>query len=80
MLPDPTNQRAAVFAFYSDVIGFRPGMNSAAWRFCDVGTALRHHMVAFNTWGGEGLPHATCTAPGVIQYAVLVPDAGAMRH
>ncbi len=70
-----TDRREAVFAFYRDVIGFRPGMNSAAWRFCDVGTALRHHMVAFNTWGGEGLAHAAPTAPGVIRYRVLVPDA-----
>ena len=73
-----TDRREAVFAFYRDVIGFRPRVNSAAWRFCDVGTALRGHMVAFNTWGGEGLAHAAPTAPGVIRYRVLVPDAGAI--
>ena len=73
-----TNQRDTVHAFYSDIIGLLPHVNSAKFKFCDTGTALRRHMVAFNTWGGEALPAAGPAAPGVVQYTLTLPDAAAL--
>jgi catechol 2,3-dioxygenase len=73
-----TNQRDAAHRFYSEVIGLLPGINSAAFKFCDTGTALRRHMVAFNTWGGENLPQAASNAPGVTRFTLILPDAAAL--
>ena len=42
--------------FYSDVIGFTPLMFSPRIRMADVKTSYPPHILAFNTWAGEGAP------------------------
>ena len=73
-----TNARDAVFSFYANVIGMLPRINSVSFKFCDTGTALRRHMIAFNTWGGENLPEAGPGAPGVADFGIVLPDQAAL--
>jgi len=73
-----TNARAAMFAFYTKVIGLRPNINSPAMKFCDTGVPSRNHMVAFNMWGGAGLPVRDRGAAGLASYALMLPDAQAL--
>jgi len=74
-----TNARARAHDFYTRTLGFRPHGNAPAFKFCDVGTDERRHMVAFNSWGGENLPTAPPDAPGVARFVILIPDAAALR-
>jgi catechol 2,3-dioxygenase len=74
-----SNQRDRAFDFYVKSLGFRPNGNAPAFRFCDVGTEHRGHMIAFNSWAGEDLPRPQPGAPGVERFTIRVPDAAALR-
>lgn len=74
-----TNGLDTVFNFYSDVLGFRPNINSAAFKFCDLGTESRNHRIAFNMWGGEGLPERPKGASGVMHYTIEVPTIATLN-
>jgi catechol 2,3-dioxygenase len=74
-----SNKRDQAFTFYVEVLGFRPNANAPAFRFCDVGTERREHMVAFNSWAGEDLPPALPGAPGVDHFTIMVPGAAAFH-
>lgn len=72
-----TTDRDTVFAFYTQVIGLRPNINSAKFKFCDVGTSMRNHMIAFNHWAGLEMATAATDAPGVVRFGIIVPDLAA---
>lgn len=74
-----SNQRDRAFDFYVNMLGFRPNGNAPAFRFCDVGTERRGHMIAFNSWAGEDLPQPQPGAPGVEHFTIRVPSAAALR-
>ena len=74
-----SNQRDRAFDFYVNMLGFRPNGNAPAFRFCDVGTKHRGHMIAFNSWAGDNLPQRVPGAPGVECFTIRVPDAAALR-
>jgi catechol 2,3-dioxygenase len=73
-----TNGLDRVNDFYRDVLGFRPNINSASFKFCDLGTESRNHRIAFNMWGGEGLPERPQGAAGVMQYTIEVPTVAVL--
>lgn len=74
-----SNQRERAFDFYVNTLGFLPNISDPAFRFCDVGTPRRTHMIAFNSWAGEELPKRPIDAPGVEHYTINVPDREALR-
>ncbi len=74
-----TKAREQVFAFYTDVVGLVPNINSASFRFCDMGTAARRHMVAFNTWGGEEVGPLPAGAAGVQYFEIEVPSEAVLE-
>jgi catechol 2,3-dioxygenase len=74
-----SNQRDRAFDFYVNTLGFRPNANAPAFKFCDVATERRGHMVAFNSWASEDLPRPPPNAPGVERFTIQVPDAKALR-
>lgn len=74
-----SNQRDRVFDFYVRTIGFRPNAHAPAFKFCDVGTERRGHMVAFNSWAGEDLPPAPPGAPGVERFVICLSDRVALQ-
>ena len=74
-----SNERDKVFSFYVNTLGFRPNVNASAFKFCDVGTERRGHMVAFNSWAGEELPRSPASAPGVARFTIRFPDVRSLR-
>lgn len=74
-----SNHRDRAFDFYVNTLGFRPNSNAPGFKFCDVGTERRGHMVAFNSWAGEDLLPSPLNAPGVERFTIRVPDASALQ-
>lgn len=74
-----SNHRDRVFDFYVNTLGLRPNGNAPAFRFCDVGTERRGHMIAFNSWAGEDLPRSPPGCPGVERFTIRVSNAGALH-
>lgn len=64
--------------FYHDVLGFREGGLAEKFRFGDVGLD-RPHVVAFNTWQGEGAPPAPPDSLGLRYFSVVLPDEEAHK-
>ena len=62
-------------AFYTDVLGFRPHVLSAAFGMFDCGTLAKPHMIAFNMWGGQHLPADEPSSAGLESYEIEVPPA-----
>jgi catechol 2,3-dioxygenase len=61
--------------FYSDVVGFAPLMFNKRIRMADVKTNYPPHILAFNTWAGEGAPSAPEGAAGLRHFTIEAPDA-----
>jgi catechol 2,3-dioxygenase len=62
--------------FYRDVLGFREGPVSTRYRIGEVGLAAdQPHVIAFNTWHGEGAPPPPADAHGLRYFTVVLPDA-----
>jgi catechol 2,3-dioxygenase len=58
--------------FYRDILGFRGGWFIPNMRMADV--ALDHpHIIAFNTWMGEGAPPAPENAAGIRYFTIELP-------
>ena len=74
-----TKARDQAFAFYTDVVGLVPNINSPSFRFCDMGTQARRHMVAFNTWGGDEVGPLPDGAAGVEYFEIEVPSAAILE-
>jgi catechol 2,3-dioxygenase len=62
--------------FYHDVLGFQEGMTIPGFRMSDVGlTDDQPHVVAFNTWKGEGIPAPRPDTLGMQYFSIVLPDA-----
>ena len=61
--------------FYHEVIGFAKGPLSNKFRMGEVGlTEDQNHVIAFNTWKGEGTPAAPADALGIRYFTIVLPD------
>lgn len=68
-------------AFYSGVLGFEEGPVIESFRMGEVGLDARQpHVVAFNTWKGEGIPPAPAGALGMRHFTVVAPNAGELQR
>lgn len=66
--------------FYAGVLGFQSGMVSSLIRMGDVGLDDRQpHVIAFNTWKGEGIRPAPPGALGMRYFTVVLPDAAELQ-
>jgi len=66
--------------FYANILGFQAGPMFSAFRMGEVGLDERQpHVVAFNTWKGEGIPPAPANAPGIRHFTVVLPSAAALQ-
>ena len=67
--------------FYTKVLGFQPGLTIPNFRMGDVGLDARQpHVVAFNTWKGEGIPPAPANALGLRYFTIVLPDAAELAR
>lgn len=65
----------AAMRFYRDVLGFEELMLLPRYRLGDVMVAgYRPHLIAFNTWAGEGAPPPPDGALGLLYFTVRLPD------
>ncbi|HTY22148.1 MAG TPA: VOC family protein [Desulfomonilaceae bacterium] len=66
---------ADTIRFYHDVLGFERGPVSTSFHMGEVGlSAERPHVIAFNTWMGEGAPTPPANALGIRFYTIELPD------
>ena len=70
-----SNTPEATMRFYTESIGFRPHIASAAFGMFDGGTAARPHIVAFNNWGGRNLPKPSDSSAGLRSFTIELPAA-----
>jgi catechol 2,3-dioxygenase len=69
----------AMDQFYREVLGFRKSGYSETIRMADYGPAdYPVHMLAFNTWKGEGVPLKPKGSAGLKYFTVVVPDVEAV--
>mgnify|MGYP001442329163 CR=1 FL=1 len=64
--------------FYSRVIGFAPLMFMKRFRMADVRTNYPPHILAFNTWAGDGAPQPPAGVAGLRHFTIVVPGATAL--
>lgn len=64
--------------FYSGVIGFAPLMFAERIRMADVKTDYPPHILAFNTWAGQGAPQPPPGLAGLRWFTVVAPDAATL--
>jgi catechol 2,3-dioxygenase len=61
--------------FYQGVLGFHPGLVSSSFRMADVSPVVElPHVIAFNTWQGEGAPAPPVNSFGLRYYTIVLPD------
>jgi catechol 2,3-dioxygenase len=67
--------------FYRDVLGFQMGPVSASFRMGEVGLSEdQPHVVAFNTWQGEGAPPPPPNSLGIRYFTIELPDRTALER
>lgn len=67
--------------FYADVLGFETGPIIESFRMGEVGLdTAQNHVIAFNTWKGEGIPPAPADALGMQYYTIVLPDAAELQR
>ena len=66
--------------FYSGVIGFAWQMLSPKIRMADVVTDYPPHIMAFNTWAGEGAPQPPPDSAGLRFFTIVSPSAAALAN
>ncbi|MGB3714510.1 MAG: VOC family protein [Candidatus Promineifilaceae bacterium] len=59
--------------FYSDVLGFKEGVLVPDFRFADV-ELDRPHVIAFNTWQGEGARPQPPDSLGLRHFTIVLPN------
>ncbi len=65
--------------FYHEVLGFAKGPLSNKFRMGEVGLSEeQNHVIAFNTWKGEGAPPAPANALGIRYFTIVLPDQTAL--
>jgi len=60
--------------FYSNVLGFRRQMLSPNFRMGDVTVDFPPHIVAWNTWAGEGAKQPPPDSAGLRWFTIRLPD------
>ena len=65
--------------FYADVIGFGRQMLSRSFHMGDVVLDYPPHILAFNTWAGEGAPQAPPDSAGLRWFTIEVPEGPALE-
>ncbi len=66
--------------FYANILGYQEGPLIANFRMGEVGLdEVQNHVVAFNTWKGEGAPPAPAGALGMQHFTIVLPDAGELQ-
>lgn len=61
--------------FYHDLLGFKDGGLMTAWRLGDVFVIEEQpHIIAFNTWQGEGAPPPPPDATGLRYFTIVLPN------
>src|SRR5205807_904951 len=71
----------ASMKFYRDVLGFQEGPMFPSFRMGEVGLdAQQPHVIAWNTWKGNGAPPAPAGALGLRYFTIVLPDAGALER
>lgn len=65
--------------FYSKVLGFRAGGIAQEFRMADV-TLDRPHVIAFNTWQGEGAQAPPANSLGLRYYTIELPGEEALSE
>ena len=67
--------------FYAHLLGFQPGIRLASMRMGEVGLdAQQPHVIAFNTWKGEGIPPAPAHALGLRYFTIVLPTADELQR
>ena len=64
--------------FYGDIVGFEPLMFNKRIRMADVKTDYPPHLLAFNTWAGEGAPQAPAGAAGLRWITIETPNVSTL--
>lgn len=61
--------------FYHGTLGFEEGPVIESFRMGEVGLDEQQpHVIAFNTWKGEGIPPAPPNALGIRYFTIVLPD------
>ncbi len=60
--------------FYTDVIGFEYQMLGRGFGMADVTLDYPPHIMAFNTWNGEGAPQAPPGHAGLRHFTIELPS------
>jgi catechol 2,3-dioxygenase len=68
----------ASMRFYSDVLGFKEGVLVPGFQFADV-ELDRPHVIAFNTWQGEGALPPPADSLGLRHFTITLPDAAELE-
>lgn len=67
--------------FYADILGFQKGPLITGFRMGEVGLdAQQPHVVAFNTWKGQGIPPAPANSLGMRHFTIVLPSAAELRR
>jgi catechol 2,3-dioxygenase len=62
--------------FYQGVLGFLPGLVVTVFRMEVVSVTVEEpHVIAFNTWMGEGAPPPPAESLGVRYFTIVLPDS-----
>jgi catechol 2,3-dioxygenase len=62
--------------FYHEVLGFQKGLLTTSFRMGDVGLSEdQPHVIAFNTWKGEGAPPPPPDTLGMRYFTIALPDS-----
>jgi len=69
---------AAAMRFYAETIGFRRLMLNRRFRMGDVTLDYPPHIVAFNTWAGEGAQQPPPDSAGLRWFTIELPDEGSL--
>ncbi len=71
---------AAATAFYRDTVGFDQVFSDARVGAAFFRAGDYHHHLGANVWAGSGIPPAPDDAVGLINYTVVLPDAGEVER
>ena len=67
--------------FYHDLLGFTSGGLWPGWRMGDVFVIDEEpHIIAFNTWQGEGAPSAPPNSIGLRYSTIVLPTSGELEQ